>query len=122
MDESAVRDRAAAFCDAVAAGDIDRAIEDFSPELRQHLGEVVALLPLPANEVTVETVERGGSGINVVIRLAGETDEDRIQLRFKDRDGHPTIVEASHVGRTARAAESGDDGEAGDVVSSTEQA
>ena len=102
LDEPAVRAQAEAFCDALAAGDMDRAIETLSPELQRNVGEVVALLPLPANEVEVESVERGGSGWNVVIRLSGETDEDRIQTRWKDRDGQPTIVEASHLSRTER--------------------
>lgn len=102
MDEPAVREHAAAFCDALAAGEMDRAIETLSPELQRNVGEVLALLPLPANEVEVESVERGGSGYNVVIRLSGETDEDRIQTRWKDRDGRPTIVEASHLSRTER--------------------
>jgi hypothetical protein len=104
MDEQAVRDHARAFCDAILAGDIDRAIEDFSKELRQNLGEVVAMLPLPSNEATVESVEHGGAGYNVVIRLAGELEEVLIQTRWKDRDGRPTIVEASHLSKTERAA------------------
>lgn len=103
MDEQAVREHAQALCDALVAGDIDRAIEDFSKELRQNLGEVLALLPLPANEATVESVEHGGSGYNVVLRLVGETDEVLIQTRWKERDGQLTIVEASHVSATALA-------------------
>ena len=62
MDEEAVRARAQALCEAIVAGDIDRAIEDFSKELRQHLGEVIALLPLPASEATIESIEHSGSG------------------------------------------------------------
>ena len=103
MDEQAVREHAQALCDALVAGDIDRAIEDFSKELRQNLGEVLALLPLPANEATVESVEHGGSGYNVVLRLVGETDEVLIQTRWKERDGQLTIVEASHLSATALA-------------------
>jgi hypothetical protein len=36
-----------------------------------------------------------------------------IQTRWKDRDGHPTIVEASHLSKTLRepAAEDGQDEE-----------
>jgi hypothetical protein len=103
MDEPAVRDQAQAFCDALVAGDVDQAIASMSPELKRNVGEVLALLPLPANEVTVESVERSGAGFNVVIRLSGEIDEDLIQTRWKDRDGQPTIVEASHLSRTQRA-------------------
>lgn len=108
MDEETIREHAQALCDALVAGDIDRATQDFSKELRQHLGEVLALLPLPANDATVQSVDRGGSGFKVVLRLAGETDEVLIQTRWKDRAGRPTVVEASHLSRTARAAESGE--------------
>lgn len=106
MDEQAVREHAQAFCDALVAGDIERATEDFSPELRRNLGEVLALLPLPSNEATIESVEHGGSGYNVVIRLAGEIDAVLFQTRWKERDGRPTIVEASHLSTTAMAAQS----------------
>jgi hypothetical protein len=113
VDEQAVREHAQALCDALVAGDIDRAIGDFSNELRRNLGEVLSLLPLPSNEATVESVEHGGSGYNVVLRLIGETDEVLVQTRWKDREGRPTVVEASHLSRTVRAAEAG--GEEGDI-------
>lgn len=106
MDVEAVRDHARAFSEALVAGDVGRATEDFSKELRQKLGEVLALFPLPATEATVESVEHGGSGYNVVVRLVGENEEIRVQTRWKDRDGRPTIVEASHLSRTERAAAS----------------
>ena len=109
MDEPAVRERARALCEALVAGDIDRAIQDFSKELRQNLGEVLALLPLPSSEATVETVEHGGSGYNVVIRLVGETEEVQIQTRWKDRDGKPTVVEAGHLSRTVTATPGSDE-------------
>jgi hypothetical protein len=117
MDEQAVQDRAQALCDALVAGDIDSATQDFSPELRQNLGEVIAMLPLPAHEATVGSVERGGSGgYTVVLRLVGETDEVELQTRWKDRDGNPTVVEASHLSAVTRdpAAADGDgDGDGG---------
>ena len=97
MDEQDVRSRAQAVADALAAGDIDRATQEFSPELQRNLGEVLALMPLPANEVEIDSIERGGSGFNVVIRIAGEVDEVMVQTRWKDRDGEPRMVEASHL-------------------------
>ena len=115
MDDQAVREHAQALCDALVAGDIESATKDFSKELRQNLGEVLALLPLPSNEATVESVEHGGSGYNVVIRLAGEIDEVLIQTRWKDRDGQPTVVEASHLSTTTTAVE-GVEGEAEGAV------
>jgi len=108
MEEDAVREHARAMCAALVAGDIDRATTDFSPELRKHLGEVLSLLPLPSTEATVESVNRGGSGFDVVLRLVGETEEVLIETRWKDRDGRPTMVEASHVSKTARAVQDGE--------------
>ncbi len=106
MDEEDVREHAQALCEALVAGDIDRATEDFSAELRHNLGEVIALLPLPSTEATIVSIERGGSGYNVVIRLVGDSEEVQIQTRWKDRDGKPTLIEASHLSRAATAAQS----------------
>jgi hypothetical protein len=100
MDNDTVRERAEAFCAALDAGTIEAATEHLSPELQRNLGEVLALLPLPSSESTVESVERGGSGWNVVLRVHGEIDEVELQTRWKDRDGVATIVEVSHLGRT----------------------
>ena len=112
MDEPTVREHAQAFCNALVAGDVDRAIADFSDELRRNLGEVLALLPLPTTEATIQSIEAGGAGYNVILRLVGETDDVEIQTRWKDREGKPKIVETSHLSRVARAAEAVDaDGE-----------
>jgi hypothetical protein len=105
MDDQTVREHAQAFCDALHEGDIDRAIRYLSAELHRNLGEVIALLPLPATAASVESVEAGGSGYNVVLQLVGETETVLIQTRWKDRDGTPTIVEASHLSKTATAVE-----------------
>jgi len=74
-----------------------RAAEALSHELRANLGQLVAILPLPLTEATVESVELGGSGYVAMLRLVGETSQIELQTRWKDRDGRPTIVEASHV-------------------------
>jgi hypothetical protein len=119
VDDDVIREHAQALCDALVAGDIDRATEDFSPELRKNLGEILALLPLPSREATVQSVDRGGSGYDVVLRLVGETEEIVIQTRWKDRDGRPTMVEASHQSRTPMAVKAGepeDDGEGADAT------
>jgi len=97
MDVQAVRDHAQAYCDALVAGEVDRAAESFSPELRSNLGAVIAQLPLPLTEATVESVEPGGKGYVAILRLVGESRELRFQTRWKERDGNLTIVEASHV-------------------------
>jgi len=112
MDEPALRDRAQAFGDAIVAGDIDQAIAFLSEELHRNLGEVIALLPLPATEAGIESIEQGGAGYNVVLRLVGETETVLIQTRWKDRDGTPTIIEASHLSKvpTALPADDADGG------------
>ena len=100
MEEQDVRARAEALCAALVSGDIEQATADFSAELRQNLGEVIALLPLPATAASVASVERGGSSAFVaVLDLVGETETVQVQTRWKDRDGRPTVIEASHLSR-----------------------
>jgi hypothetical protein len=103
MDEAAVRSSVAQFGDALVAGNVDSAIEHFSDELKRNLGEVVALLPLPATDVTIQSVERATSAVVVVLQVASETADDELQTRWKDRDGTPRIVEIGHLRRTERA-------------------
>ncbi len=102
MDEAATRAQATALCDALVAGNIDQAIEHFSQELRRNIGEVISMLPLPCIEATVGTIEHSGSGQNVILHLVGESDEVEVQTRWKDRNGQPTIIEASHLSQRAR--------------------
>jgi hypothetical protein len=104
MNEDDVRERAQAMCDALVAGDVERATADFSEQLRHNLGEVLVLLPLPATEATVESVELGASSYTVMLRVVGATEEVEVQTRWKDREGEPKVVEASHLSRTAIAA------------------
>ena len=56
----------------------------------------------------------GGSSYVVVVRMTAEKDELRVQTRWKERDGSPTIVEASHLTRTATDMVSAADHEAGE--------
>jgi hypothetical protein len=110
MQEQDVRERAEALCAALVVGDVGRATEDFSKELRSNLGEVLVLLPLPATEAAIESIEGGGSGFVVALRIVGETDEVLIQTRWKERDGRTTLIEASHLSRTT-ATQSGEPGD-----------
>lgn len=97
MDPQVVREHAEAYCAALVEGDMSRAGEAMSRELQANLGQLVAILPLPLTEATVASVDVGGSGYVVKLRLVGEGGEIGLQTRWKDRDGHPTLVEASHV-------------------------
>jgi hypothetical protein len=97
MDEQAVREHAQAHADALLAGDIGKAAEEMSRELRQNLGPIVAMLPMPMTEASIESIESTPTGYKVVLHLVGEGDTLRLETRWKDRDGRPTIVEASRV-------------------------
>ena len=92
------RSGAQAFCDALVAGDVDRAIGHLSDELQRNLGEVMALLPLPAVEASIGSIEHSGSGAQVIVLdVVGETDHSQIQTRWKDRDGQPRIFRNAEI-------------------------
>jgi hypothetical protein len=96
MDEQAVRQHAQAHLDALLAGDIGKAAEQMSNELRSNLGPIVAMLPMPLIEASIESVEMTKTGYLTVLRLVGEGGAISLGTRWKERDGRPTIVEASH--------------------------
>ena len=97
MDIEDVRQHAQAYCDALRAGNVDRAVEELSNELHQHIGEIVSQIPLPLTEATVESVEVGGKGYIANLLLVGESGTVKVLTRWKERDGTPTLVESSHV-------------------------
>jgi hypothetical protein len=107
MDEAAVRSGVQAVGDALIAGDVDTALGFLSDELQRNPGEVVAMLPLPATESSIVSLEHTTSAVVVVMRLVGETSDVELQTRWKDRDGEPRIVEVSHLSRTEREAPAG---------------
>src|SRR5215210_1984820 len=97
MEEADVRTAVQAVGDALVAGNVDGAIAYLSDELKRNLGEVVALLPLPATEATLVSIDRATSAFVAVVKVAGETSDVELQTRWKDRDGEPRIVEVSHL-------------------------
>jgi hypothetical protein len=103
MDEQTVRQHADAYCAALVAGDIERAAQELSDQLRSNLGQLVAMLPMPITSGAVELLERTASGFRAVLHLQGEHEETRLQTRWKERDGRPVIVEVSHVAEAPAA-------------------
>ena len=98
MTEEAVREHAQAFCDALMAGDIGQAAEHMSRELQANLGPIVAMLPLPLGAASIASVETTTTGYRAVLLLVGEGDNTvQLETRWKDREGRPTMVEASRV-------------------------
>ena len=102
MEESDIRSAAQSVADALVAGNVEGAIDYLSDELKRNVGEVVALLPLPATEATIVSIERATSAFVVIVRLVGETSDVEFQTRWKDRDGEPRIVEVSHLSQVER--------------------
>ena len=64
MDEEAVREHAQGHIDALMAGDVGRALEDLSSQLRSQPGELMAMLPLPLTSAEIESVDMAGSGLH----------------------------------------------------------
>jgi hypothetical protein len=122
VTEDEVRQRASGICEALIAGNADQVIGALSDELRRNLGEVLALLPLPAREASLGSVQTasGGAAYLVVLDVTNETEHVEVQTRWKDGGGEPRIVEVSHLSRTetmepaegAETAEGADGGEA----------
>ena len=96
MDEQAVREHAQAHLDALLAGDIGQAVQEMSSQLRSNLGPIVAMLPMPLTEGSIESIEMTKTGFLTVLHLVGPGGDIRLETRWKDRDGRPTIVEVSH--------------------------
>lgn len=112
MDEETVRLRAEAYCEALVAGDMERAAQDLSEQLSANLGQLVAMLPMPLTSATVESLERTASGFLAVLHLVGESTETKLETRWKDRDDRPVIVEVSHQPEEAvTPTEADDEGE-----------
>ena len=109
MDEQAVREHAQAHADALLAGDIGKASEEMSKELHATLGQFASMLPMPMTEASIESVESTPTGYKVVLHLVGEGGDLRLETRWKDRDGRPTIVEASRVHEETVAAAAEDE-------------
>jgi hypothetical protein len=113
MDEQMVREHTDAFCRALLAGDVELATHDLSDELRTNLGQLVAMLPMPLSAAEVESIEKTSSGFRAVVHLVGESDETRLETRWKARDDRPVIVEVSHLTDAATEADIAPEDETG---------
>ena len=92
----------------MVSGDIEAATADFSSELRRNLGEVIALLPLPVTDATSIRSSAAAAAYVAILQLVGESETVQVQTRWKDRDGRPTVIEASHLSRVETALPSAD--------------
>jgi hypothetical protein len=93
MDESAVRERADAHGQAVAAGDLNRAGGDLTKEAMAEAGSVMKALPRPVTGAEIESVESAGDGYVVLIRYSGADSDVKVRSRWVDDEGTPKIAE-----------------------------
>jgi hypothetical protein len=94
MGEQAVREHAVAYCEALLAGDIERAAQEMSNELRANLGQVVAKLPMPCTEATalplscfVRLAVHADNGADVVVREVAKRLADELARLGRHRHG-----------------------------------
>jgi hypothetical protein len=93
MDEANARSHIEAHADAVARGDMEAVVADFSEELRPQVPELAPqLLPLPIKEAEVVSVEAGADETVARIHYIGESGEATLRSRWREIDGRPLIV------------------------------
>ena len=97
MDEEGTQDRIRQHADAIARGDLEAAVADFSEELRPHAPQIAEdLLPLPVTAAEVLSVDVGDSEAVAVIRYSG-TGDATIRSRWQEEAGRAVIVNAEPV-------------------------
>jgi hypothetical protein len=94
MDEANTRSHIEAHAQAVARGDMDAVVADFTEEMRPQVAErAPQLLPLPVKDAEVVSVETEGDEAVARIRYTGESgDEATLRSNWREIDGRPLIV------------------------------
>jgi hypothetical protein len=86
MDEVQTRDHVNQHADAVARGDMDAIVADFSEELRPGVPQIVQdVLPQPVTAAEVLSVDVGDSETVAMIRYSGDTGEVTIRSTGRSR-------------------------------------
>jgi len=97
MDEVPTRKHVEAHAKAVVEGDMDTAINDFVPDMRQSAQEVAGKLPQPVEDADIEKLDMEDDHANVQIRYSNERESLAIRMRWEEHDGRPMIVNAEPV-------------------------
>lgn len=97
MDEAAIRAKAQAHGDAVAAGDMRTAGADLLPEALAQAPEVMAGMPKDLSSAEVVEVRSEDGAIYSVAAYRGESGELKVQSRWVENDGDPKISELKVV-------------------------
>ena len=98
MDDAKTHKQIQDHADAVARGDMDTAIGDFSEELRPQVPEIAKELPLPVKTAEVLSVDVGAEQSVARIKYTGDGGSVTIETQWRDIGGRPTIVAGKPVG------------------------
>ena len=94
MDEANARTHIDAHAQAVARGDMDSVLADFTEQLRPQAAELAPqLLPLPIQAAEVVSIDTDGEEAVARIHYTGESGDERtLRSHWRDFDGRPLIV------------------------------
>ena len=96
MDESKVRAIVEAHGQAVVAGDLNRALADFTETGKAGAPPVVAELPSPVTSATVVSLETESEGRYVAhIRYGGDAKSTTVRSVWEEDSGTPKITAVS---------------------------
>ena len=100
MDEATARSHIEAHADAVARGDMDAVVNDFTEELRPQVPDLAPqLLPLPIKEAKVISIDSEGEEAVARIHYTGENGgEQTLRSHWREIDGRPLIVNVEPEG------------------------
>jgi hypothetical protein len=94
MDEQLMRERAKEHADAVARGDIDTVVADFTEALQPQFPQIAQALPQPVTAAEVLSVDVGDTESVALIRYSGDAEAVVVRSRWQVEGGRPVIVHA----------------------------
>ena len=97
MDDASFREQVEAHGAAIVAGDMNRALEDFSDELKPGVPDMAQHLPQPVRAADILSVDGNGEQFQVKIRYSGDGPSLTVATTWEERDGRPLIIVATPV-------------------------
>jgi hypothetical protein len=97
MDEVPTRRQAEAHAKAVVEGDEDAVTNDFIPDMRGRVSDIVAQLPVPTTNAEVKSVDIEDDRAAVVIEYSNDQKSVRFRSFWEERHGRPMIVDGEPV-------------------------
>lgn len=98
MDDQQTRDHIKQHADAVARGDVDAVVADFTEDLRPQVPQIAQALPQPVTSAEVLSVEVADAESVATIRYSATRGAVTIRSRWQDVGGRPLIVHAEPAG------------------------